>query len=563
MAECPLQRWRERLLAGLRHWHRARLVGREARRAAEDYPRWVAAHDTPGADTLRSLAARVPAQAPTLVWLVDTAGTAAAALAATEVSVQASIGGVPQRLVPFGVGGADAAWAEAAAATPQAWIAELPAGTRLAPHAAALLAEAIVQHPGTRVVYADHDYLDAAGRRVLPQFLPDWNPELLLGHAYLWPLALVQARHAVAPAASPHARWLAMTHALAAEQVVHVPHVLAHVPGPARVQSDAAAAQHHLTALGVAVDGVDTGPWGCRPRLRPASPAPTVSVIVPTRDRLELLAPCVHAVLAAQPAVHELLIVDNGSVQAETLAFLRELQADPRVRVLRDERPFNYAALNNRAAQEARGEWLLLLNNDTAPAHPRWLAALLGAAALPNVAAVGARLWYPDHTLQHAGLLLGLEGVAGDAHRRLTRALPGHQGRAQLIQGFSALTAACLLVKREVFQAVGGFDEQGLAVAYNDVDLCLRIREAGHRLVWAPEAELFHFESVSRGRDDTGERAERFRREFDLMRQRWGAALLCDPAYNPNLALSGGAFRLAWPPRVSLTEPWFRAAQKA
>lgn len=561
MAEGRARRWRARLLAGLRHWHRARLVAREARRAAEQYPRWVAAHDTPDAVTLEALARRVPAQPPTLVWLVDTAGAAPAALAATEASVRASLGAVPQQVLPFGAGGADAAWARARASSPDAWIAELPAGTRLAPHAAALLAEAIVQHPAARAVYADHDHLDGTGRRVLPQCLPDWNPELMLGHAYLLPLALVQARHAVAAAASRHARWLEMTRGCAAAQVVHVPHLLAHVPGPVRVHSDATAVAQHLAALGVAVDGVDTGPWGCRPRLRPASPAPRVSVIVPTRDRLELLAPCAHAVLAAQPAVHELLIVDNGSVQAETLSFLRGLQADPRVRVLRDERPFNYAALNNRAAREAQGEWLLLLNNDTAPVHPHWLSALLGAAALQGVAAVGARLWYPDHTLQHAGLLLGLEGVAGDAHRRLTRALPGHQGRAQLIQAFSALTAACLLVRRGVFEAVGGFDEAGLAVAYNDVDLCLRIREAGHRLVWTPEAELFHFESVSRGRDVGGERAERFRREFDLMRQRWGPALSHDPAYNPNLALSGGAFKLAWPPRVSLAEPWFRGPQ--
>ena len=589
--------WHARLLQPLVDAHRARIEGRHARRLALDYPRWVAAHDTPGDATRRALATRlaaIGAPARIVLWL-DTRGQPAAAVDATVNSLQAqthadwqlllyglgasrgAAGAVDPRiriLAPADAATEAAAWQVAAEAAPGAWVGELPPGLRLAPHALLLLAEAAWHAPQAAVVYGDHDHLAPDGQRVQPHFKPDWNPELLLGHAYCLPMALARAAsiRQVLPAllgddgdTLRHGLWLAVTRGLDDRHVVHVPHVLAHLPlHRARVVASAAAVQRHIESLGLRCTEVRTLPEGCLPRLCPPTPAPRVSVIVPTRDGLDLLRPCVEGVLRHTTyADLDLLIVDNGSRDPATLQYLQTVRADPRVQVLRDERAFNYAALNNAAARQVAGEWLLLLNNDTEPLTPGWLTAMVGAATLPGVAAVGARLWYGDGTLQHAGLILGLEGAAGDAHRRLWRQAPGHQGRAQLMQSLSAVSAACMLVRRSDFLALGGFDEERFGIAYNDVDLCLRLRAAGHRIVWTPLAELTHYESKSRGRDTHGERAERFRREFAALQARWGAVLQHDPAYNPNLALSGGAFRLAWPPRVSLLRPWWLDASSA
>jgi len=276
---------------------------------------------------------------------------------------------------------------------------------------------------------------------------------------------------------------------------------------------------------------------------------------VPTRDRLRLLRRCLEGVLRQTdyPAL-ELIVVDNGSREPATLRYLESLAADSRVVVLREDAPFNYSALNNLAARCARGELLLLLNNDTEVIEPGWLRAMVAVAVRTEIGAVGARLWYGNHTLQHAGLVVGLHGVAGDPHPRLPRGEPGLQGRAVRLQSCSALTGACLLVRRSVYLEAGGLDAEQLSVAYNDVDFCLRLRRLGLRNLWVPQAELLHHESRSRGRDNQGERARRLAAERKTMLQRWGGAMHADPYYNPNLALEGRAFSMAWPPRVSLRE---------
>jgi GT2 family glycosyltransferase len=315
------------------------------------------------------------------------------------------------------------------------------------------------------------------------------------------------------------------------------------------------AVRDHLQALGRRAEVRDDGWGGCEVRFAAPDPLPLVSVIVPTRDRLGLLRRCVDGVLRQTdyPAL-ELIVVDNGSREPATRRYLDSLAADSRVVVLRDDAPFNYSALNNLAAGRARGELLLLLNNDTEVLDASWLRAMVALAVRPEIGAVGARLWYDDFTLQHGGLVVGLHGVAGDPHPRLPRGAPGVQGRAVRLQSCSAVTAACLLVRRSVYLGAGGLDAERLAVAYNDVDFCLKLRLRGLRNVWVPQAELLHHESRSRGRDDQGERARRLAAERETMRQRWGEALHADPYYNPNLALEGRVASMAWPPRVTLRE---------
>jgi GT2 family glycosyltransferase len=265
-------------------------------------------------------------------------------------------------------------------------------------------------------------------------------------------------------------------------------------------------------------------------------------VIIPTRDRGELLGPCVRGVLERTdyPAV-EVLIVDNDSADPATHELLDRLVADPRVRLLRCPGPFNYPALNNLAAREARGEILLLLNNDTLVIEPGWLHELVSHAARPGIGAVGAKLLYADRTVQHAGVVLGVgigpDTVAGHYGLGSGETDPGTFGWLSIARSVSAVTAACLAVKRSDYLRVGGMDEANLRVAFNDVDFCLRLRAVGLRNVFTPHARMLHFESKSRGYEDTPERQARFGSEIRFMRAKWGKALDSDPAWNPNLSL--------------------------
>jgi GT2 family glycosyltransferase len=243
-------------------------------------------------------------------------------------------------------------------------------------------------------------------------------------------------------------------------------------------------------------------------------------------------------------------VVDNSSRTLPTLAYLRS--NDDRVRVIRDERQFNYSAINNHAVEQTEGDVICLLNDDTEVIGGDWLTELVSHLLQPGVGAVGAKLYYDDGRIQHAGVVLGIHGVAGHSHRFFDRLSAGYFGRLQLAQNMSAVTAACMVVRREAWDQVGGLDEENLAIAFNDVDFCLRLRDAGWRVVWSPYAELIHHESVSRGPDVVGPRVPEFVREFDYIQRRWGPLILRnDPYYNPNLSLSAEDFSLAWPPRVS------------
>jgi GT2 family glycosyltransferase len=239
----------------------------------------------------------------------------------------------------------------------------------------------------------------------------------------------------------------------------------------------------------------------------------------------------------------------NGSVEAATLAFLKKAERDELIRVVRDKGPFNYSRLNNSAAGHARGEILLFLNNDTEIEEPGWLTEMVSHVIQPEVGAVGARLWYADGTLQHGGVVLGLGGVAGHAFPKIPRGHPGYFNRAMLQQNCSAVTGACLAVRKAVFEELRGFDEENLGVTFNDIDFCLRLTHRGYRIVWTPYANLIHHESASRGHQRSELDQGEFLRAAAYMHATWGANLLHDPFYNPNLSLNLPGFELAFPPR--------------
>lgn len=441
------------------------------------------------------------------------------------------------------------------------WVVFLQPGDGLHPFALYWLLERSIQVPTARLIYGDEDHLDDQGRRCRPAFKCDFNYELLLacdlmGRASAYQRSLLSElgglRHGLG-SATLYDLNLRAAETLATEQIQHLPRLIRHAAHGD--QPDTAAAQRavaeHLQRRGVqaSVLPAPEAPGLLRVRLALPERPPRVSIVIPTRDQVGLLSVCVDSLLALTDYPdYELLIIDNGSVRPETLLFFEGL-TDQRVRVLCDDSAFNFSALINLGARESRGDLLCLLNNDIQVTSAGWLSEMVAFALQPGVGAVGARLWYANDRLQHAGITLGVQGVAGHAFKGLARGEPGYLNRAVLHQSVSAVTAACLVVRRQVFEQVEGFDTS-LGVAYNDVDFCLRVRAAGYRNVWTPYAELVHHESISRGFEDNPEKRKRFEHESGIMKARWGQVLLEDPAYNPNLTLEREDFSLAWPPRI-------------
>jgi GT2 family glycosyltransferase len=233
---------------------------------------------------------------------------------------------------------------------------------------------------------------------------------------------------------------------------------------------------------------------------------------------------------------YEILILDNGSVEFETLEFFNSVQKeDIRVRVIRYDHPFNYSAINNFGVAHAKGDLIGLINNDIEVISPDWLSEMVSHAVRPEIGCVGAKLYYSNDTIQHGGVILGLGGVANHSHKNFPREFPGYFSRLVSTQNYSAVTAACLIVKRLIYENVGGLDEVNLKVAFNDVDFCIKVREAGYRNLWTPYAELYHHESVSRGAEDTPEKQARANSEVDFIKSKWGSLLTEDPYYSPRL----------------------------
>ena len=275
--------------------------------------------------------------------------------------------------------------------------------------------------------------------------------------------------------------------------------------------------------------------------------SPLISIIIANKDHVEDLSRCVSSILEKSTYEnYEIIIVENNSQDAKTFAYYEELQTNEKIRVITYEGAFNYSAVNNLGVSKARGEYVLLLNNDTQVITVNWMEELLMYAQREDVGAVGAKLYYGDKTIQHAGVVLGLGAhrTAGHSHYGQHRDNLGYMGRLCYAQNVSAVTGACLLVKKELFLEVGGLDE-GFAVSLNDVDFCIKLRQKGYLNVFTPFAELYHFESRSRGLDDQGEKAERYNRESEKFREKWKEVLEAgDPYYNPNFSLDRSDFSL-------------------
>jgi O-antigen biosynthesis protein len=454
------------------------------------------------------------------------------------------------------------------------FIALLDHDDELAPTALYFAALALNRDPQLQLLYSDEDKLDKRGRRCDPYFKPDWNPDLFTSQNYISHLSIYQSELVRAvggfrlgfEGSQDYDLTLRCVEKIEASQIHHIPRVLYHWRIAEQSTATFAAAkpyahyaairamQQHLDRLELAaIAGPDYGDY-VRVKYQRASESPLVSLVIPTRDRASFLRLCLESTFAkTEYQNYEIVIIDNDSSESETLGYFSSLQANERVRICRMPGTFNYSKLNNFGVDQARGALVVLLNNDIEVINGGWLDEMVGHGLRPEIGAVGARLWYPDGTMQHGGVILGAGGIAGHAHAGI-RHEHGYFARAHLVQNFSAVTAACMLVRKDLYLQLGGLDEKNLAVAFNDVDFCLRLQEKGFRILWTPHAELRHHESASRGFEDTAIKQQRFLAEVEYMNKKWGHALEADPFYNPNLSLGEKLFTLAFPPRLS--KPW-------
>lgn len=451
------------------------------------------------------------------------------------------------------------------------WIALMDQDDLLSPYAIVEVLSAIEQYPNAMLIYSDEDKVNNNGLRSDPYFKPAFNLELLraqntFSHLGVYRRSLVNAVGGFQPGtegSQDHDLVLRCIEHVNADQVIHIPKVLYHW----RIHDQSTA-----SAVDAKPYAVTNGLKAVNQHLARTSPGaeaflhqsishyivryplpvvlPNVDIIIPTRNGFEVLDRCLESLfkLTHYPRM-KVTVIDNGSDDIRVINLLQDYKERKLIDVLRYDKAFNFSAINNFAVENTSADYLLFLNNDIEIIRADWLDELLRQGCRDEIGAVGAMLWYPDMTMQHAGVVIGAGGVAGHAHHRLPVGHPGYFGRAAFALEVCAVTAACLLMPRKLFIELGGFDEESLAVAFNDVDLCLRLRRLGYKVIFTPRAELIHHESATRGDDLSPEHRDRFERECAVMRHRWSAAINNDPSYNPNLEMMSSTFQAYAEPR--------------
>lgn len=430
------------------------------------------------------------------------------------------------------------------------------------------VASSIQKNPDAMILYSDEDKIAEDGSHTEPHFKSDWNPDLLFSQNYICHLCVI--KHSLmqkiggfrtgVEGSQDHDLLLRCLPHVKDSQIIHIPKILYHWRIHPQSTARSATGKSYTTDAGIRAlrDYFnENGPHGTfveqgllpntyRLRWPLTNPEPLVSLLIPTRDRRELVETAITSIIKKSDYKNfEIIVIDNGSTDPDTLKYFTHIQKkDSRVRVIGYDYPFNYSAINNYGISKTKGDIVGFINNDIEVISPCWLAEMVSHALRPQVGCVGAKLYYSNESLQHAGVILGIGGVAGHSHKYFPKNHPGYFARTMLTQNLSAVTAACLIMRKSVFEEVGGFDEKNLKVAFNDIDLCLKVREAGYRNLWTPYAELYHHESLSRGHEDSPEKQERFQYEVRYMQQKWNDKLIRDPYYNENLTLDHENFTL-------------------
>ncbi len=442
----------------------------------------------------------------------------------------------------------------------------------LSPLALFFVANEISKFPTTDLIYSDEDQIDINQQRYNPFLKPDWDPYLLYSYNYIKHFCVIRKsligesgkfEENMERDVLEYDLVLRLAEKIKEDKIRHIPHILYHerISETPVVVLNAMKAERekYIKILQAHFDRMDQlvqllpKEYSMHVRFNLPAKPPLVSIIIPTRDRLDLLQTCISGLFKATSySNYEIIIIDNGSVEEATLQYFKMLQVEPRVKVLRIDEPFNWSRLNNLGVQLASDDLICLLNNDIEPINADWLSEMVALALQPNIGAVGAKLFYPDNTIQHAGVLFGMGELAGHPFRLNPGDSNGYFYYLKTLRSVSCVTGACLLMRRDIFDKVGGLDEN-LAVAFNDVDLCIRIIKAGYRILWTPHAKLYHYESASRGTDLHPAKRERANKETNYIKNKHPGIFTSDMFYNPNLDFYF-PYRLAQKRRV--TFPW-------
>ncbi len=410
----------------------------------------------------------------------------------------------------------------------------------------------------TDIIYTDEDQLNSEGIRIKPHFKPDWSPDLFYSSNYTSQLGIFRRKLIQEVGGFQKGYEDVYTYDLflrlieKTNKIYHLPKVLFHKRNSEtnllsrQKEFQIKALEEHFKRLRIDAEitkGLSTGLLRVK---RIFSTNPKVSIIIPTHNSADILEICLNSIQTKTAYKHyEIIIVDNNSDDLKTLNYLESFSEHSRIRVIKYPHHFNFSALNNFAVTHTTGELLLFLNNDTEVISNEWLEAMIEHAIRPEVGAVGARLLYPNNTIQHAGVVLGIKGIADHSHKYFSKKHAGYFGRAKAIQNVSAVTGACMMVRKNIFTEIGGFNEKDLAIAYNDIDFCLKLRQKGLLNIYTPYSELFHHESLSRGYEKTRGKILRFQQEREYMLRTWKEILQNDPYYNPNLTLEREDFSIS------------------
>lgn len=444
------------------------------------------------------------------------------------------------------------------------FVALLDNDDELAPIAFYEVVKALNENPELDLIYSDEDKIDMQGNRFDPAFKPDWSPDLLLGTNYISHLgvyrrSIMNEIGGFRPGfegSQDYDLVLRFTEKTTAQRIHHIPKVLYYwriLPTSTAAdqstkgyafEAGLKAVQEALVRRGIKGTAHHAAGNGLYDVEYEVLSTDLVSIIIPTRDGYDDMLRCLNSIVAKTSYPnYEIIVADNGSTdeRMEKLYAKFKGQLGERFRVESIDIPFNYSRINNLAAQKAKGKYLLFLNNDTEVITPGWITKMVSFAQFERIGMVGAKLYYPNQTIQHAGVIVGLGGAAGHCHHTYPKGDFGYFGKLEINVNYLAVTAACCMIRKADFEQLGGFEEE-LTVAFNDVDLCLREYEAGHDNVWLHGVELYHYESQTRGYENTPEKKARFDQETKFMEDRWGKYIANDPFYNPNLSRVGGHF---------------------
>jgi len=442
----------------------------------------------------------------------------------------------------------------------------------LRPHSLYMVAKVLNEHPGLALIYSDEDKIDEQGNRYDPYFKTDWNRDLFYGqnminHLGVYKLSLVKRVNGFRTGfegSQDYDLALRCLEHIYQSQIYHIPHVLYHwravsgstaaITGNKQYAYEAGlkALNEHLQRTAQAATAVENINYSYRVKWQVPKPEPKVSIVIPTKDKVEVLRTCVTSILKkTHYKNYEVLVIDNKSIEPATFDYYKTIQAfSKQVHVHSYNFEFNFSAITNYGVRQAAGEIVLLLNNDTEVINEDWMEEMVSHCVRKEVGAVGAKLFYPNGQIQHAGVFLSGGHPGIHIYLKKQKEDPGYFNKLNLVQNYSAVTAACLAVRKELYFEVGGLDEKNLRVAYNDVDFCLKLREAGYKNVWTPFAQLIHYESLSRGSDMTEINLPRFKQEQAFMRAKWEDTLVHDPFFNPNLSYDTGVTQYAFPPAL-------------